>query len=255
MEEEQKNGFDFEQFIISISIAVALTDGKTVLFDADLKPSLRHRGVVCENRHGEWSVMCVKRFQLRHNGDELAGQVCSSIGFTGYTYHNISRVNGDGVIADRQRGPILNQPLFELDFLHDTHFVRSRRNAMPELRSEAIVATPQRPNCMGLYVECAPHSTIPKDKPPRVIATTTTTPVPGVETTSARNITNNAVTTESVFDITFNETIFTAANFENFSAPWVASILINGEPACVGILVDKYWVIADIKCVNNTKCE
>lgn len=41
--------------------------------------------------------------------------------------------------------------------------------------------------------------------------------------------------------------------FKNFSAPWNADIFINGDPACNGILVDRFWIAAESGCLNRTK--
>lgn len=228
---------------------MALTDGKTVLLDGDLKPSLRHKGIACENINGEWSVMCFRRLEVRINGDQLAGQICSTIGFTGYTYHNASMVTENGEI--KQRRP-MTVPRLELGFLHDESSMRSRRSAIYSTAEEELVAAPKDKRCLGLYVECAPHSTIPIKNPPAVEPTTA--PSPEKATVEASTHANGVPTTEKAFDIeVFNKPAVDGLDFDNFTAPWVASVLVNGDPACIGILVDRYWVIANIKCVNGTK--
>lgn len=225
---------------------MALTDGKTVLIDGDLKPSLQYRGIACENINGQWSVMCFRRHNVRVNGDQIAGQICSTIGFTGYTYHNISTVNQDGEI--KQRRPVKAERL-QLDFLHDIQSIRSKRDTVRVTANEEMVSAPKDKNCLGLYIECAPHSIIPIEDPP--IPVPTTTPSVDKTTITPSIIPDNVFTTEKAFDIDFNKTIID--EFTNFTAPWLASIFINGDPACIGILVDKFWVIANSKCVNGTK--
>lgn len=240
---------------------MALTDGTKVLIEADLKPSLRRKGIVVENKNGVWSVMCLRRLGPHGNGDELAGEICTMIGFTGYMYHNFSRVTEDGQI--KQHGQ-KNSPRLLLDFLfEDGPGVRSKRSTDGRNGSiEEILTTPADRNCFGLYIECSPYSIIPIEKPPPTVFTTTTTTTtstirtPVTPTTPMHALTSeipDITTTTERIDITFNKTIEAINDFNDISAPWVANIFVNGEPACIGILVDKHWVIADINCVNETK--
>lgn len=228
---------------------MALTDGTKVLIEADLKPSLQRKGIVVENKNGVWSVMCLRRIGSHGNGDELAGQICTMIGFTGYVYHNFSRVTEDGQIKQRGQNKLLLDYLFQ-----DGPSMRSKRSTDEGNGNIEVMLTTEK-NCMGLYIECTPYSKIPIDKPPPTVITSTTTTTSTIRTPVVPSEIPDIITTTTTeqIDVIFNKTIEAFNVFNNISAPWVASIFIDGNAACIGILVDKHWLIADINCVNETK--
>lgn len=62
-------------------LIVALTDGKTVYLDANLRPQLHYKGIVSKNKVGQWNVLCSDQIDVVHNGAQTAGEVCSILGF------------------------------------------------------------------------------------------------------------------------------------------------------------------------------
>lgn len=284
-------------------ISVALTDGKEVLLDADLRPNLRHKGILCENSQGVWSVRCVNRLQHRKNS-ELAGQTCTMLGFSGYSSHNVLMVDENG---DPKRKP--PAPKEKADFRqfgrhswdrlgsppHRYLFKRSIDSPPAEgnaNRFTELVGAP-RHQCFALYVECVPHSLIPIIVPdPNNIDETTT--LPPVEITTQKKPqetsthTSVETTTKDPIEITTekpkpkpeepkkpvkpiepviqiddkptivvpfepeNDTI-TEVITNNFSAPWTASIFIDGELTCIGVLLGQNWVLVERSCVENVK--
>lgn len=297
-----------------------MTDGKTVLIDADLRPEMNHKGILCENSKGVWSVKCVNRQPIRNR--ELAGQICTLLGFSGYSFHNVSRVDENGQIKLRPGSIARNAPDFTSFAKHSWDHRRFKRT--PKLKiptdlkknrnanMEEIVGAPQE--CLAMYVECVPHSTLPIDtlpdeKPPPKVTTEIPLPEPPAQpiapipveptkpTPPADPIEPTTVgpTEPTTFgpieptqvepahpipvkpaenppqpnpiepEIQPDKTPTVIVHFEeknntnvhviddNFNAPWAASVFIDGDLACIGILLDRYWALVQSSCVEKAE--
>lgn len=262
-------------------ISVALTDGKSVLIDLDLRPKLRHKGIVCENKNGIWSVKCVKRNEVRAN-KELIGQVCFSLGFSGYSFHNLTRVDENGeIVTRRPLGQNRNNQWNAPNARHgwDSSSLNSRRflykRSIPSIDSdrhsqqnaetrfeEIVVGAPEQ--CLALYLECVPHSFVPIIEPqpdeafPGEVTTESPKPVGPPNNHPATPQPNDATSTEPVqLDPTElpeikNETE-TQIIKNNFNAPWLGSIYVDGNLSCIGVLLDPHWVLVDNSCVEGVE--
>lgn len=247
-----------------MSIAVALTDGKTILIDSDLRPKLNHKGIVCENVRGNWSVKCVRRADQIGN-TELASIVCFSLGFTGHTFFNISRVDEKGEIQRRDPPEHERSAHYYQAYLPNSRqassFGRFKRNADPIVpHQHAIMVGAPSQICNAIYVECIPHSTIPVGPPP-VPEPDTPKPIDGETTVSPppKPTVHPPVDPEHEHITLEPDHLPDAENgsstepivFEdNFSAPWLASIYIDGELMCLGILLDRQWILVENSCVE-----
>lgn len=120
--------------------------------------------------------------------------------------------------------------------------------------------------CIGLYVECVPHSktnfsafehhhhdVVVVDKIPKkplIIADIPITPIKPI-------INIDKIPTVIAH---FNQTIHLAENFlvtkeTEVHWPWAARIYVNGKLECVGVLLDKFWVLTESKCLKLIKYE
>lgn len=258
-----------------------------VLIDADLKPSLNHKGIVAENSHGVWSIRCVNRAEVVKNA-EMAGEICILLGFSGYSSHIVQRIGDHGEIT--QKPPINHNQHLNLNQFNMRswdrfnipvgRFIRSIQwkqpvefNAKNNQFSE-IVGTPRQ--CFALNVECVPHVIIPIQNPSNenpnnenVIINNTTTESPFIEpddvTTEKPQIKPDkpaepikpiiqpdqkpTVIVPFEANNSTNEVVIT----ENFNAPWAASIYINGKLACIGVLLGRYWILTHKNCVGSVK--
>lgn len=240
-------------------LTVALTDGKTVLIDLDSRPKLSHKGIVCENVNGVWSVKCVTRRAERKDKDTI-GEVCFSLGFTGYSFHNLSRVDENGEIITK-RPPIERNNLYlqhlaarrfnkrsisSKDLHHQKHTDNIEKQIQSE-RFEEVVGAPQQ--CLALYLECVPHSVVP-------IIEIQPTEAPPIETTTEVKRTNepilpNLTEAPEAPEEKTNETE-TQIN-QDFHAPWIGSVFVDGNLSCLCVLLDRSWVLVDNKCVDGVE--
>lgn len=150
-----------------------------------------------------------------------------------------------------------------------------------------LVGSPQ--NCYALSIECVPHKVIPPNPPvadsttqsPVVIISSTemsstSSPTIAVEITSTTETSNpekpNKLDATTIIPITpidpviqpggkptvvvpFEPDNHTEIQYvtENFHMPWTASIYIDGDLSCIGILLGELWVLAESSCVNSTR--
>lgn len=247
-------------------ILVALTDGNKVLIDVNLRPNLNHKGIVSKNTNGVWNVMCVKKLEINQNGAEMAGQICSILGFSGYRFYNVTPVQHEEIKLPREADDLqVEEPHFS-KHLH-THYDQNPRYLFKRHKDSndfwndihadmqdgshfsEMVATPKK--CFGFYIECVPHALTPiiipnldvkpivvkhKEKPVKPIK-----PIVQPDKIPVVIVTPPADEKEPI--------IIEDLTTEHF--PWSASIYINGELACNGVLLDRFWVIVEGSCVNT----
>lgn len=229
-------------------IVDALTDGNTVLLDGDLRPNLNHKGVVCENVNGVWSVKCVRRNQLLINA-EIAGQTCLKLGFSGYMSHKVVNANENGEFTQPRQvekeqkiaSAAARQALQNYNIYSNQYRFKRFLNDSPHSQSKAgdefMEVVSQSRGCTALYVECVPHSTIP-----------IVDPNTDKHTPNKPNIQQLEPPTPHHADPTDTET--RPKTIEKFSAPWLASVYVDGNLTCIGIFLDRHWVLVERSCVN-----
>lgn len=245
-----------------------------MLIDVNLRPNLNHKGIVSKNSNGVWNVMCVKRLEINRNGAEMAGEVCSLLGFSGYSFYNVTLVTTDGIKVPRNAEQQAFSKHLQTHFDQSFRNLRKRHNEPNEFWSDIpsdmrggihfseIVGAPTK--CSGFYVECVPHAVIPVVIPsPDGIRPNSSKPAPSrpssvkpndavrpispvVQPDSAPTVivpaVDNTTPEESVPDILDDEHL-----------PWSASIYINGQLACNGVLFDRIWVGVEGSCVTSVK--
>lgn len=133
------------------------------------------------------------------------------------------------------------------------HYYRAiiENNEHPEKHFKEIIVN--KNDCMGLYIECVPHSSGPSASygaTDSFIPTTHkhNTPIIPLEPTFQPN-------KKPFIMVNFNKTLHTNKPIshdldEQPQWPWSASIFIDGKLVCIGILLDKYWVLTESSCLS-----
>lgn len=233
-----------------------------VLIDLDSRPKLLNRGIVCENINGVWSVKCISR-EDEHKVKEIIGEVCFSLGFSGYSFHNLTRTDENGEIVTKP--PSIERHSFYSDFrssLWNSKDLNSRRllkRSIPSndsispindnARFEEIVGASEQ--CVAVFLECIPHSVLPiiETKP-------SITPLIDVNPDNLKPIDHrdkpmNHI--EELFTTEIPEDLNVPKLTKDFHAPWLGSVLIDGSLQCIGVLLDRQWVIVDNTCVKDVE--
>lgn len=247
-----------------------------MLIDVNLRPNLNHKGIVAKNSNGVWNVMCVKRSEINRRGAEMAGGICSMLGFSGYSFYNVTSVTSDGIEVPRNvdRAQISGQHTFlkhlRTHFDQSLRYMRKRHNDPNEFWSDIpsdmrdgihfseTVGAPKK--CSGFYIECVPHAVIPVviPLPDGIRPPNLPKPTPSKQTHKVKPISpviqpNGAPTViVPAVNNTKPETPSSEhINDEHF--PWSASIYINGLLVCNGILFDRVWIGVEGSCVTSVK--
>lgn len=235
--------------------------------DAELRPNLNHEGILCQNSQGVWSVRCVNRLEIRKNA-ELAGQTCTLLGFSGYQSHNVVMVNENGAVKEKRPPNHGRNADFTAFGKHswdrmgkDRYLFKRSINLDNNLHATQdddhlmeIVGTPQQ--CFALSIVCVPHMSLP------------------FENTNFDDISSNEkttlsphplkITTENIIETTTRK-IETHKNhakpigseiiIDNFAAPWVGSIFVDGDLTCIGVLLDRFWVLVQKDCIDSVRLD
>lgn len=238
--------------------------------DANLRPVLNYKGIVSKNTAGEWNILCSDQIDILKNGAQTAGQICSILGFSGYSFFNSTDVIAESLIdkLHDKVDEITHTTLSKRSGLVRRHIssplIGSHEDTFNELdsnvdRYEEFVGNFKK--CIGLYVECVPHSKtnysahihhhhtvdiIPNKKP--LIIDIPITPIKPI-------INKDKIPTVIAH---FNQTIHLAEHFlvtkeKEIHWPWAARIYVNGKLVCVGVLLDKYWVLTESSCMKLIK--
>lgn len=240
---------------------MALSDGKNVLVDVDLRPSLNDKGILSENKNGTWHVMCVQPSEFQKN-EETAHKICKELGFSGYSFHKVTQLTKKDE-TKKQREAKLPHSIDLNRFSLNSRFLSKRSNQMNDFLngtpddlkdgihySELIVGGPA--GCLVLHVECVPHSAVPilipmPDAPPPskdpekpvkpIEPIIQPDKIPTVIVPSDPNTEEDEIKPPHI------------AGDDHF--PWSANIFINGNLSCNGVLLERFWALVESSCVQN----
>lgn len=254
--------------------------------DINLRPDIKEEGIVANNKNGVWKVLCNVQ---KEDEEHIANKVCSLLGFSGQLRFETKLVSafttarsfiGTPSVAKEEslfkkhmhnhheegRG-MFRRDIHETRMLSDFgkghgghghghahghdhkeghgHKGHGPKPSHTHHKKEKIHHAKE---CTGLYVVCLPHastntSTLIHVKPHTHKPKPVVKPI--VPHAKPGKVPNIVVETNKHKETTTFET------HEHW--PWVASIYINGELKCIGVLLDRNWVLADDHCINRAK--
>lgn len=246
-----------------------------MLIDVNLRPNLNHKGIVSKNLNGVWNVVCVERLETNPKGAEMAGEICSMLGFSGYSFFNVTPVTTGGFKGTGRHNATTaqkQQRFYRHEFTYfdqPMRYLRKRHNDPNDFWSvvtsdmsngihfSEMVGVPRQ--CLGFYIECVPHAVLPVVIPlpdgirPHPHKHTPPKPMDAVKPIIPVVQPHKAPTVIVPPDTTPKVPSFEAREDEHF--PWSASIYINGQFACNGILFDRIWIGVEGSCVASVKYE
>lgn len=237
---------------------MALTDGRSVQLDANNRPELNYKGYVTRNMNGKWSVVCDDQIDFNTRGAETAGQVCLLLGLKGYRFFNktllpssqlevvdkVDHLSPNIVRSPRQILKHVQDPFqFERMLLKQREKVSEPPRIIEEPEKtwqdyEPIVASTTGP-CTALFVECVPHASNHQEQ---LVDLTDQTKI--LDLRPLIHPHKTPVLVVEPIKKTPDKPIIVRF-------PWIADIYINGHIKGVGILLDHYWVLANVHCLNG----
>ncbi|EDV41196.1 uncharacterized protein Dana_GF10896 [Drosophila ananassae] len=260
----------------------ALTNGHDVHFHVHQQPKFSSVGIFSRNAHGVWRVVCAHETGYHEHQANTADAVCALLGFKGAHYFNSTEF-----VSQQEMHPItpeLKSGRTRLashihSMVGDNIQLTENEIIMPELghpsapRPEKDRLLPTK--CLGIYVECNPYSnkTTPlktlsagqavkpklKDEVPVLLPTIETHNRPNVHFKPQLPATvvnkkdeildrlDSLIKSKKNKTLLVNEELHEA--IEELHWPWLADVYSNGDLWCIGVLIDKHWLLVHESCM------
>ncbi|EDW78727.2 uncharacterized protein Dwil_GK12588 [Drosophila willistoni] len=268
----------------------ALTNGHDVHYNAHQQPKFSNVGIFSKNAHGVWRVVCVHETGFHEHQANTADAVCALLGFKGAHFYNstefVSQQEMHAITPELDKKSRLNSHLGGIR--DNVQFTRNEmvlpEHGYPTLaRKEKDRLLPNK--CLGIYVECNPLSnrtepikTFSAGQP--VVKQTTLQDevqpllVPVIETHNKPNVhlKPNVVPAQvvnkkdEIYDRLDkliknkkNKTLLVQEELheaiEELHWPWLADVYANGELWCLGVLLDRHWLVVHESCLSGISFE
>ncbi|XP_020801689.1 serine protease nudel [Drosophila serrata] len=258
----------------------ALTNGHDVHFDVHQQPKFSSAGIFSRNGHGVWRVVCAHETGYHEHQANTADAVCALLGFKGAHYFNSS-----AFVNQQEMHPITPELRNSRNFVQlrsmvaDNIQMTENEIIIPEL-GHPSASRPEKdrllPNkCLGIYVECNPLSNKttplktlsagqavkpqPKEQVPVLLPTIEThsrpnvhfkPQIPAVIVNKKDEILDrldNLIKSKKNTTLLVNEQLHEA--IEELHWPWLADVYLNSELWCIGVLIDKHWLLVHESCL------
>lgn len=253
-------------------------------FDAHQQPKFSSAGVFSKNTHGSWRVVCAHETGFHEHQAKTADTVCALLGFRGAHYYNstefISQQEMHPVTPELIRshsGNQLRALMRDNVQLTSTEMVLPRHaQQVPHGRQKARIV----PNkCLGIYVECNARSNMtlplktfsagqaisqrPTGNLPELLPTIGTHKKPNVhfKPQQPAQLVNKKDEIMDRLDMLIksknNKTLLVQEQLheaiEELHWPWLADVYVNGELWCLGVLLDKHWLLVHESCLAGIR--
>lgn len=254
-------------------------------FDVHQQPKFSSAGIFSRNGHGVWRVVCAHDTGYHEHQANTADAVCALLGFKGAHYFNSSEF-----VSQQEMQPITpelkaserNRSFAQLrSMVADNIQMTENEIIIPEL-GHPSASRPEKdrllPNkCLGIYVECnllsnktTPLKTLsagqavkpkPKEQVPVLLPTIEThnrpnvhfkPQIPAVVVNKKDEILDrldNLIKSKKNKTLLVNEQLHEA--IEELHWPWLADVYLNGDLWCIGVLIDKHWLLVHESCLSG----
>lgn len=264
-------------FLPNNCLTVALTNGQEIQLDAHRQPILHSAGIFSRNNNGVWRVVCTHETTYSDHNAKTAGEVCSLLGFKGYSFYNTTEpARYDDIIPISPEMQLKSRLSDELQMtLSDGDSFAASKAAIfsktPNLRKVRIEQTKEA--CLGLYVECVAKSN--KTEPIKTISAGPPKPSddnkleslkPNIETHNIPNVfvkpeiptvvvnkkeeimdkLDKLIDSKKNMSILVDQQLHEAV--EELHWPWLVDVYANGKLWCLGVLMDKHWIMVHESC-------
>ncbi|XP_046808532.1 serine protease nudel [Lucilia cuprina] len=257
----------------------ALTNGKEIKLDSNKRPALQSAGIFSRNINGIWRTVCTHETTFSDHNAKTAAEVCALLGFKGFKFYNTTQpakhhhiVPISPEIHSKSR---FNEEVLSVvgDNLHFSHvkniFLKDLKTNLRTIRIEQT-----RETCLGLYVEC--HAKSNHTEPLKTISAGQPKPLfddlkvphfkPALETHNKPNVfvkphlptmmvekkEEIMQKLDKVIDGKKNISILVDKKLhhgiEELHWPWLVDVYANGKLWCLGVLMDKHWIMVHETC-------
>ncbi|XP_059216727.1 serine protease nudel [Stomoxys calcitrans] len=255
----------------------ALSNGKVIHLDAHRQPILNSAGIFSRNTNGVWRIVCSYETSFAEHNAKTAGEVCSLLGFRGYRFYNTTKpVTYDRVVPispEMKMSPKINDEI-QLTLSDGNHGSRVKNIFSSSTKRREMRIEQSNDACLGLYVECVAKSN--KTEPMRTLSAGLSKPAlngiaaqslkPSIGTHHRPNVfvppevptvvvnkkdeimdrLDKLIDSKKNLSMLIDQQLHEA--IEELHWPWLVDIYANGRLWCLGVLMDKHWVMVHESC-------
>lgn len=247
--------------------------------DSNKRPALESSGIFSRNINGVWRTVCTHETSFSENNDKTAVEICALLGFKGFKFYETTEQtkHHDHIVPispEIHRKSRFNEEVLAVvrDNLHFSHVKNIKvKDLKTNLRSIRIEQTKE--SCLGLYVECnaksnrtEPIKTISAGPQKSQSESNISHIKPVVQTHNKPNVfVEPHVPTkvvakkkevldklDKVIETKNNISILVDTNLhhviEELHWPWIVDVYANGKLWCLGVLMDKHWIMVHETC-------
>ncbi|XP_055910873.1 serine protease nudel [Eupeodes corollae] len=249
----------------------ALTNGREIHLDSHKIPKLQSSGIFSRNLKGQWRVVCSHETQYHQHVAKTADEVCSLLGFKGSLFHNTTEITPHTIVPIDPDLALMGMPLptdrhavgdsghFTKHFSYNLNIPHQPSSPRTERLGKSTMS-----NCQGLYIECVTKSN--ETSPMKTLIAgneinTKTLNIPESFKPNKKTITSISELfsdkKDEILDklnklIETKKTVLVHDKLhegvEKIHWPWLVGVYVNGELWCIGVLVDKHWVLVHESC-------
>lgn len=223
----------FLDSILTVNLlTVALTNGHHVTFDSNNRPTLHSSGIVARNSQGIWRIVCIETNNNHWNRiNFIAAEVCNRLGFSNFKYYNTTERSSA--------------------FLDDIEYKLGEPKPEHNVMSRSLQLQIPLKVCDALYVECLERSK--KLQPMTVISPSHKRAqiTQMLRQGEVGQVRSSLIQNHASLVLRAGTQIYNIE--ESFHWPWLTDIYVNGHLWCLGILLNKHWILAHESCNYNNR--
>lgn len=259
-----------------------MTNGHDVHFDAHQQPKFSSAGIFSKNEQGLWRIVCARETGFHEQEGKTADAVCALLGFHGAHFYNstelVNHQHAHPITPELDENARLGKAVHGL--MRDNVHLSSSEVVLPRHGNHQQVVFNQQKarvvssKCQGIYVECNPrsNSTTPiktfsaGDPVKQESAMKVPELQPTIETHNKPNVyfkpqvpaimVNKKDEIMDRLDLLIkskkNKTLLVQDELheaiEELHWPWLADVYVNGDLWCLGVLLDKHWLLVHESC-------
>lgn len=253
-------------------------------FDAHQQPKFSTVGIFSKNAHGLWRVVCAHETDFHEHQAKTADMVCALLGFRGAQYYNSTEFIGQQrmhpitpELANSQAGPGLRALMRDNAQLSSMEMGLPRPSQHPLPGQQRARVLPNK--CLGIYVECNARSNAtlplktfsagqaitppPSEQLPELLPSIQTNvrpyvhfkPLLPLQVVNKKDEILDHL--ETLIKSKSNKTMLVQEQLheaiEELHWPWLADIYVDGELWCLGVLLDKHWLLVHETCLTGLR--
>ena len=247
--------------------------------DFNKRPLLQSAGIFSRNVNGIWRTVCTHETTFNEHNARTVADVCNLLGFNGFNFYNTSKLTEDKEIVPISPELQATKSRFDMEVLSvigdNFNYSHIKNVLLKNLtsNSRSIRIERSREDCSSLYIECnaklnrtQPLKTLSagKQKPQQQTKLQPIKPV--IETHNIPNVfikpqmslivkpkmedildkLDKVIDKKKNISILVNHKLHDG--IEELHWPWLVDVFANGKLWCLGVLMDKYWIMVHESC-------